>query len=47
MPKDSQDDRRHLPSLPTRDDHFTAAGLRHAAWVGWHYETLPEAQSTH
>lgn len=31
MPKDSQDDRLHIPSPPTRDDQVIAADLRHAA----------------
>jgi hypothetical protein len=46
MPKDSQDDRLHMSSPPTRDE-FTAVGLCHAAWVGWHYETESEAKNTH
>jgi hypothetical protein len=47
MPEDSQDDRKQMPLPPPCDDHFTAADLRHAAWVGWHYETESDAQSTH
>jgi hypothetical protein len=46
MQQDSQDDRMHMPSLPTRDDHFTTVGLRHAAWIGWHYETESDPQTT-
>lgn len=46
MQQDSHDDRKHLPPLPNRDDLFTTVGLCHAEWLGWHYATEPEEQTT-